>query len=83
MPTTTICEDITTSFSQANEVYIKRDSKKEIWSKLFFTHGLQKNGDKDIQQMISSNNLADLFTKAFQTTTFEKSIKVWWLKYLN
>ena len=83
MPTTTTCEDIISSISQAKEVNIKRDRKNEILSKLFFTHDLQKNGDKDIQQIISSNNLADLFTKALPTTTFEKSIKVRWLIYLN
>ena len=61
MTTTTICEDITASISQAKEEYIKRDSKKEIWSKLFFTHDLQKKGDNDIQQIHSSDDLEDMF----------------------
>jgi hypothetical protein len=33
--------------------------------KLFFTHDLQKNGGIDIQQIRSSNNLADFFKKSF------------------
>src|ERR1044072_5249215 len=86
MTTTTICEDITASISQANEVYIKRDSKKEIWSKLFFTHDLQKNGDNDIQQVRSSDGLKDMFLKNLPTTMFEelvKNIRIRRLKDLN
>src|ERR1044072_1759318 len=86
MLTTTICEDITASISQAKEVYIKRYSKKEIWSKLFFTHDLQKNGDNDIQQIRSIDDLEDVFLKNLPTTMFEelvKSIQVRRLKDLN
>ena len=75
MPTKTICEDITALISQAKEVYIKRDSKKKIWSKLFFTHDLQKTGDINIQQIRSSDNLANLFMKALPTATFEKLVR--------
>ena len=32
----------------------------------------QKNGDIDVQQILSSDNPADLFTKALPTSTFEK-----------
>src|ERR1044072_8404157 len=75
-----------TSISQANGVYIKRDSRKEIWSKLFFTHNQPKNGDIDIERFLSSDNLADLFMKVVSSTTFEKfvkSIRVQRLKDLN
>jgi hypothetical protein len=54
--------------------------------KLFFTHDLQKNGGIDIQQIRSSNNLADFFTKVIPTTNFEKlvqNIRVRRLKDLN
>nr|GEW78029.1 retrovirus-related Pol polyprotein from transposon TNT 1-94 [Tanacetum cinerariifolium] len=36
---------------------------KHILSKFFFTHDLQKNADIIIQQVRSSDNLMDLFTK--------------------
>ena len=74
MSTTTIYEGYTKSIAQANEVYIKRDSAKHISSKLFYTHDLQNNGE-DIQQILSSDNLTDLFMKALLTTTFEKLVK--------
>jgi hypothetical protein len=86
MSVTTIYEDYTISIAQANEVYIKRDDANHILSKLFFTYNLQNNGDNDIQQILSCDNLEDLFKKTFLTTTFEKlvkSIRVWRLKDLN
>ena len=36
------------------------------------THELQKNGEIDVQQIRSSDNLADLFIKALPTSTFRK-----------
>ena len=71
---TIIYEDNTACITQAKEGYIKGDRTKHISPKLFFTHDLQKNGDIDIQQVRSSDNLADLFTKALPTTTFEKLV---------
>ena len=35
-------------------------------------HDLQQNGEIEVQQIRSSDNLADLFTKALPTSTFEK-----------
>ena len=52
--------------------YIKRDKTKHILAKYFFTHDLQQNGEIEVQQIRSSDNLADLFTKALPTSTFEK-----------
>ena len=49
---------------------IKGDVTKHISPKLFFTHDLQKTGDISIQQIRSSDNLADLFMKALPTATF-------------
>ena len=40
--------------------YIKGDRTKRISPKFFYTHEFQKNGDTDIQQIRSSDNLADL-----------------------
>ncbi|KAF7154676.1 hypothetical protein RHSIM_Rhsim01G0144900 [Rhododendron simsii] len=45
---------------------------EHILPKFFYTHDLQKNGDIDVQQIRSSDNLADLFTKALPTATFKK-----------
>ena len=63
--------------------YIKGDRTKHISPKFFFTHDLQKNGEIDVQQIRSSENLVDLFTKTLPTVTFEKLIKrirMRWLK---
>ena len=59
-------------YSQLKEGYIKGDRTKHILPKFFFTHDLQKNGDIDVQQIHSCDNLADLFTKALPTAPFEK-----------
>lgn len=71
---TTLYEDNTACIAQLKGGYIKGDRTKHISPKFFFTHDLQKNGDIDIQQIRSSDNLADLFTKALPTTTFEKLV---------
>ena len=52
--------------------YIKEDRTKRISPKSFYTHELQNNGEIDIQQIRSSDNPADLFTKALPATTFKK-----------
>ena len=54
--------------------YIKGDRIKHISPKFFYTHELQKNCEIDVQQIRSSDNLADLFTKALPTSTFKKFI---------
>ena len=48
------------------------DRTKDISPKFFYTHELQKNGEIDVQKIHSSDNLADLFTKALPTSTFKK-----------
>ena len=52
--------------------YMKGDQTKHISPKFFFTHNLQQNGEIEVQQIHSSDNLADLFTNALPTSTFEK-----------
>ena len=71
---TILYEDNTACIAQLKEGYIKGDRTKHISPKFFFTHGLQKNGNIDIQQIRSCDNLADLFTKALPTAPFEKLI---------
>ena len=72
MTPTIISEDNTACISQLKERYIKGDRTKNISPKFFFTGDLQNDGEIDIQQIRSSENLADMFTKSLPTTTFEK-----------
>ena len=71
---TILYEDNSACIAQLKEGYIKGDRTKHISSKFFFTHDLQKNGDINVQQVCSSDNLVDLFTKALPTATFEKLV---------
>ena len=68
----TLFEDNAACIVQIKGGYIKGDRTKHISPKFFYTHELQKNGEIDIQQIRSSDNLADLFTKALLTSTFRK-----------
>ena len=65
-------EDNAACIAQLKGGYIKRDRTKHISPKFFFTHDLYQNGEIEVQQIRSSDNLADLFTKALPTSTFEK-----------
>ena len=69
---TTTYEDNDACIAQLKRGYIKGDRTKHISPKFFFTHDLQQNGEIEVQQICSSDNLADLFTKALPTSTFEK-----------
>ncbi|KAL0439224.1 UNVERIFIED_CONTAM: Secreted RxLR effector protein [Sesamum latifolium] len=71
---TILYEDNAACIAQLKEGYIKGDRTKHISPKFFFTHDLQKNGDIDDQQVRSSDNLADLFTKALSTAIFKKLV---------
>jgi hypothetical protein len=72
---TIIYEDNTACIAQLKEGYIKGDRTKHILPKFFFTHDLQKDNTINVQQIRSSENLADLFTKALPTTIFEKLVR--------
>ncbi|GJU28213.1 retrovirus-related pol polyprotein from transposon TNT 1-94 [Tanacetum coccineum] len=69
---TVLYEDNAACLTQLKECYIKGDKTKRILPKFFFTHDIQKNGDIIVQQVRSSDNLVDLFTKALPTSTFRK-----------
>ncbi|XP_059637403.1 secreted RxLR effector protein 161-like [Cornus florida] len=71
---TILYEDNTICNTQVRRGYIKSDRTKHISPKFFSTHELQKSVDIDVQQIRSSDNLADLFTKALPTTTFKKLV---------
>ena len=69
---TTIYEDNATCIEQIKEGYIKGDITKHISPKFFFTHELQKSHEIEVKQIKSSDNIADLFTKALPSSTFKK-----------
>ena len=69
---TVIHEDNTACIAQLKEGFIKGDRTKHIMPKFFFTHELQQKGDITVQQIRSSENLADLFTKSLPGATFER-----------
>ena len=71
---TILFEDSTACIAQIIWGYIKGDRTKHISPKFFYTHELQKSGEIDVQQIHSSDNLADLFTKSLPTSTFKKLI---------
>lgn len=71
---TLVYEDNTACIEQLKQGYVKGDRTKHISPKLFYTHDLQQNGDIDVQQIRSTENLADLFTKALPTSSFEKLV---------
>ena len=71
---TILFEDNVACIAQIKGGYIKGDRTKHISPKFFYTHELQKNCEIDVQQIRSSDNLADLFTKALPTSTFKKLI---------
>ncbi|KAL8157197.1 hypothetical protein AgCh_002054 [Apium graveolens] len=69
---TVMFEDNTACIDQLKEGYIKEDRMKYISPKFSYTHELQKNGEIDVQQIRSCDNLVDLFTKSLPNSTFEK-----------
>ena len=52
--------------------YIKGDRTKHISLKFFFMHKLQKSHEIEVKQIRSSDNVVDLFTKSFPSSTFKK-----------
>ena len=68
---TMMYEDNAACIAQLKDGYIKGDRTKHILPKFFFTHELQKAGEVHVQ-VRSSDNSADVFTKALPTCTFRK-----------
>ena len=67
-------EDNVACIAQVKGGYIKGDRTKHISPKFFYTNELHNSGEINVQQIRSSDNLADLFTKALLTTTFKKLV---------
>ncbi|KAL0424985.1 UNVERIFIED_CONTAM: Retrovirus-related Pol polyprotein from transposon TNT 1-94 [Sesamum radiatum] len=75
---TVIYEDNTACIAQIKDGYIKGDRTKHISPKFFSTHELQVEGKVDVKQIPSSQNLADLFTKALPTKVFKQLVHKYW-----
>lgn len=71
---TTLYEDNTACITQIKAGFIKGDRTKHISPKFFHIHELQETKEIDVSRVCSSENLADLFTKALPKTTFEKLV---------
>ena len=69
---TTIYEGNDACIEQIKEGYIKGDRTKHISPKFFFTHELQKSHQIEVKQIRSSDNVANLLTKALSSSTFKK-----------
>ena len=55
--------------------YIKSNMTKHIIPKLFYPHELRKNGEIEISQTKSYDNLAELLTKSLPYTAFRKCVE--------
>jgi len=71
---TIIFEDNSACVTQIESGYIKSNMTKHIIPKLFYPHELQKNGEIEILQTKSCDNLADLFTKSLPYSAFRKCV---------
>lgn len=80
---TILHEDNAACIAQLKDGYIKGDQTKHIPPQFFFTHDLQKNVDIIVQQVLSSDNLTDLFTNALPTSTFKKLVHVIGMRLLK
>ena len=72
---TIIFEDNAACVVQMESGYIKSNLMKHITPKLFYPHELQKNGEIEILQTKSCDNLVDLFTKSLPYSTFHKYVE--------
>ncbi|KAL0433661.1 UNVERIFIED_CONTAM: Retrovirus-related Pol polyprotein from transposon TNT 1-94, partial [Sesamum latifolium] len=80
---TVIYEDNAACIAQIKDGYIKGDITKHISPKFFSTHQLQVEGKVDVTQIPSSQNLADLFTKALPTTVFKQLVHKIGMRHLK
>ena len=71
---TVLYEGNAACIAQVKGGYIKGDRTMHISPKFLYTHELQNSGEINVQQIMSSGNLVDLFTKAVPTTAFKKLV---------
>ncbi|CAJ2637280.1 unnamed protein product [Trifolium pratense] len=80
---TILYEDNAACVTQMKEGYVKSDRTKHIPPKFFsFTQELERNKEVDIQYIRSSENVADLFTKALSTSVFKKHVRSIGMRHL-
>jgi hypothetical protein len=72
---TIIFEDNSACVTQMESCYIKSNRTKHTIPKLFYPHERQKNGEIEILQTKSCDNLADLFTKSLPYFAFCKCVE--------
>jgi hypothetical protein len=71
---TIIYEDNATCIAQMQSGYMKSNVTKHIASKLFYSHKLRVNGEINILQTKSCDNLVDLFNKFLPYCIFSKCV---------
>ena len=76
---TLLYEDNAACIAQIKGGYIKGDRTKHISPKFFYTHELKKDGEIDVQQIRSDDNLTDLFTKAPAFCNIQETCTASWL----
>ncbi|KAM3236478.1 hypothetical protein P3L10_016515 [Capsicum annuum] len=71
---TILYKDNSAYIAHLKEGFINGDRTKHILPKLFYIHELQKNDDINVQQIRSTDNVIDLFTKSSPIATFKKML---------
>ncbi|GJR39298.1 retrovirus-related pol polyprotein from transposon TNT 1-94 [Tanacetum coccineum] len=81
---TLIYEDNAACVAQMKEGYIKSDRTKHIPQRYFaYTQDLIKDNQIEMKYVQSSNNSADLFTKALPTSVFRKHVHAIGMRYVQ
>ena len=80
---TIIYEDNTECIAQMQTGYVKNNLTKHISPKFFYPHDLQKQGEVQMLQARSCDNLADLFIKSLPATMFRKFVKAIGMRFLK
>ncbi|GKE75916.1 hypothetical protein Tco_1537957 [Tanacetum coccineum] len=81
---TIIHEDNAACVAQMKEGYIKSDRTKHIPPRYFaYTQDLIKDNQIEMKYVQSSNNSADLFTKALSTSVFKKHVHAFGTRHLH
>jgi len=80
---TIIYEDNAACVAQMQTGYIKNNLTKHISPKFFYPHELQKQGEVNVVQVRSCDNLAYLFTKSLPATTFKRYVQEIGMEFLS
>jgi hypothetical protein len=80
---TIIFEDNATCVAHMQMGYIKNNLTKHISPKFFYPHELQKQGEVNILQVRSYDNLTYLFTKSLPATTFKRYVQEIGMEFLS